>query len=198
MTRTLRMWPAWIGGSLLLARFVMPVIGAESGIAMLLGPVGALIVRIWWLFLSRAPWIERFVVLAAIAVAMYFASRAMHPSVTGGMMGLMYPIFGLQTVCLALVIWAAISQQWTETPRRLALLAAIVGGQVVAQVLDCNPDRGEWRPQIVTEGRQQRSGQIGFLFDELRGIPLCEELRAFNRNRHHAGHGIERTDIERR
>ena len=125
---SLRLWPGVVGGALLLFSALRPLFTSDGGIGVLAGVVGALIVIVWWLFFSRAPWSVRLTTVGSAALLMYGTFRIIDPSIAGGMMGLMFPIFAIQTVALALVIWAVLSRSWSETPARLALLFAIIIG----------------------------------------------------------------------
>ena len=75
---------------------------------------------------------------------------------------------------------------------------ALIGGQIAAQVFDGQPDRRQWRPQVMAQRREQRRRKIRLLSDELRRIALGQELRPFDRDRHDAGDRVERADVERR
>ena len=58
--RPLRLWPGVVAAGLLcLIRFVSPLIFPEVGaFAIIGGIVGALAIVVWWLFFSRAVWLE--------------------------------------------------------------------------------------------------------------------------------------------
>jgi outer membrane protein assembly factor BamB len=134
--KPLRLWPGVVGGVLLLIRFILPTIVPEAAMfAALGGVVGALVVVLWWLFFSRAPWSERLGVLALIIVALLATSRVIHISIAGGMMGLMFPVFALQTVSLALIAWAVASRGLSDGPRRALLVVAILIGCGVLTLL---------------------------------------------------------------
>ena len=59
--KPIRLWPGvivvvlqWLGW------FVLPVFAPQAAlIALLFGAVGGLLIVLWWLFFSRAPWLER-------------------------------------------------------------------------------------------------------------------------------------------
>ena len=58
--KPLRLWPGVVAALLLVAfKFVMPLFGTAGTPTMFLGGLagGALII-LWWLFLSRAPWMD--------------------------------------------------------------------------------------------------------------------------------------------
>ena len=56
----------------------------------------------WWLFFSRAPWAERLYAIALMVIAVVVTKRVVHPSIAGGMMGFMLPIFSIPPLSLAL------------------------------------------------------------------------------------------------
>ena len=56
-------------------------------IAMMGAVVGGLLILLWWLFFSRAPWSERLGVTVLMIVALFATSRLVHESIAGGAMG---------------------------------------------------------------------------------------------------------------
>ena len=133
--RPLRLWPGVVlVGIQWLVRFVIPAVAPDArlfglpiGYVGVIGAVlGGLAVILWWLFFSRAPWPERVGALVLMIVALIATSRVVDPSIAGGMMGLMLPIFAIPVLCLALVVWAAASRRLAAVPRRLALVVAIL------------------------------------------------------------------------
>ena len=46
--------------------------------------IGALAIAAWWLFFSRAPWMERLGALALMVVALVVTARFLHVSIAGG------------------------------------------------------------------------------------------------------------------
>jgi hypothetical protein len=79
----LRLWPGVVAVSLQwLVRFVVPVVVPDAaGTAILGGLVGGLLVVVWWLFFSRAPWFERVGALVLMAVALVATARVVHESI---------------------------------------------------------------------------------------------------------------------
>jgi len=126
--RKLRLWPGvvivllqWV------IRFVVPIFEPEAlQFAVLGGLAAGLLVVLWWLFFSRAPWVERLGALALIVVAMLLTPQLLHPSIATGMMGMLFPIYAIPVVSLALVAWAVASQQLSRGPRRATLVVAIL------------------------------------------------------------------------
>lgn len=109
-----------------LACLVVPLVVLDGVMfAVLGGAVGGLAVLVWWLFFSRAPWSERLGAIALIVVALIATKRIVHPSIAGGMMGMMLPIYALPVLSLALVAWAVASRRLSPGRRRASLLGAI-------------------------------------------------------------------------
>src|SRR5579863_4812866 len=127
-SRELRVWPGVIAVVLQwLGFFVLPMIVPD---ALLYGMLGALvcaaIVLVWWLFFSRAPQVERWGVLVLIIAGAFAASRLIDKSIAGGMMGLMFPVFAVPVMSLALVAGAVAGRRLPDGPRRASLVAAIL------------------------------------------------------------------------
>ena len=96
------------------------------------GLLFAVAILVWWMFFSRAPWSERFVVLAAMVVAMFGIAPFTDISLQNGLMGRMLYVYAFPpTLGLALVVWAATSRGLDTSRRRLALAAAILIGCAV-------------------------------------------------------------------
>ena len=82
--------------------------------------------RVWWLFFSRAPWAERVGAIVLMVVAVVATKRIVHPSIAGGMMGMMLPVFAIPVLSLALVAAAVASRRLSSGPRRASMVAAIL------------------------------------------------------------------------
>ena len=123
-----RLWPGVVAVSLQwIIRFGLPIVSPDAiAFAFIGGLVGALAVLIWWAFFSRVPHLERWGALALMVLAVIAAPPILHPSIVGGMMGMMFPVFVIPGLCLALVVWAAISSRLAAGPRRAALAAVIL------------------------------------------------------------------------
>jgi len=83
-------------------------------------------VLLWWLFLSRAPWAERLGAIVLMVVAVVATKRVVHPSIAGGMMGMLLPVFSIPALSLALVGSAAASRRLSRGPRRAVMVASIL------------------------------------------------------------------------
>ncbi|MDX1997526.1 MAG: PQQ-binding-like beta-propeller repeat protein [Thermoanaerobaculia bacterium] len=130
-TSPLRLWPGVVAVALQwFCRFALPVLAPETlAVAVLGGLVGGVLVLLWWAFWSRAPRLERWGGSLLMIAALALTPRLAHPSIQGGMMGLLVPIYAVPTLSLALVAWAWLTRRWTAPgPRRAGLLAAIAVG----------------------------------------------------------------------
>jgi outer membrane protein assembly factor BamB len=143
-----------------LVMFGLPIVVPEQGgIAIIAGVLGALAVVLWWLFFSRAPWLERLGAIVLMAAAIALASRLVHPSIAYGMMGFMLFIYAAPILSLALVGWAVASRGLSSGRRRASMAAAIVfAGATLTLVRtdgltgDANSDF-EWRWTPTAEER---------------------------------------------
>jgi outer membrane protein assembly factor BamB len=126
--KPLRLWPGIVAAVLLcLAKFVIPVLLPDAiFFAGIFGMVCALAIIVWWLFFSRAPWLERIGAIVLIIVAVVATSRIVHVSVRTGMMGMMLPIYAIPFLSLALVAGVVASHRRSAGFRRASILAAIL------------------------------------------------------------------------
>lgn len=124
----LRLWPGVLAVTLQwLAWVVLPRLMPEATVYGLLGGIGCgLIVFLWWLFFSRAPWSERVGSLVLMPVALFATSRIVHPSIANGAMGMMLPLFSVPVLSLALVGWAVACSRLSRGPRRAAMVATVL------------------------------------------------------------------------
>ena len=114
--KPLRLWPGVVAVVLQWLFWVGVPLAMPDGILYAIGGamVCALAIIIWWLFFSRAPWVER---LAAIVVAIGagFATRlSVHPSISNAGMGNLIIILSIPLACLALVVWAVATRRVEE------------------------------------------------------------------------------------
>lgn len=125
---SLRLWPGILAVSLQwAARFVLPLFNPDFTIYGILGAMtGGLAVLLWWLFFSRAPWVERLVAIPVVAAALFVTSFLVHPSIANGMMGMMLPINSIPFLSLALVAGAAAGRGLSSRRRPFVTAAAVV------------------------------------------------------------------------
>lgn len=128
--KTLRLWPG-VAFVVLIAvtAFVVPRLWPESASVGILGPaLGGLLIGLWWLLFSRAPWVERLAAVMLIVGAMAAAPTFVHPSISNGFMRMMPVILGLPVFGVALVIAAAVTRSLNDAPRRAAMAGILLLG----------------------------------------------------------------------
>jgi outer membrane protein assembly factor BamB len=121
----LRLWPGVVAAcALALALLMLPRLGLNVLLIGMLGPIAAeLLVLLWWLFFSRAPWGERFAALGLLALALFLVKPFVHSSITGTGTGPLFFILAPPWLCLALVAAVAVARKG-GSKERLALIAA--------------------------------------------------------------------------
>jgi outer membrane protein assembly factor BamB len=124
--RPLRVWPGVVAVTFLfLARFgLKAVLGGFNGFAtgMMWSLGTALVVVAWWLFFSRAPWLDRLAVPALMAAGLYGAWQLRH----GSMGPLWLLAYAVPLLCLALVAAAVAGRRLADGPRRALIAGAVV------------------------------------------------------------------------
>ena len=125
--------PLWLKPAIIVAallvfvRFVLPVLFPSMSLVGGLGAlIGALLILLWWLFFSRAPWLERIGVLVLMVIAIILTLRVVHPSIAGGMMGLMLPVYATPMLTVALVAGLVIGRRLPAGLRRASVVVAIL------------------------------------------------------------------------
>ncbi len=123
-----RLWPGAILVALQwLAWFVVPaVFPGAAPFGLLVGALCGLAIILWWLFFSRAPWLERIGALVLIVIALIGTKRIVHESIAGGGMGMLLYILAIPVMSLALVAWAVVTRRFSTVPRRAAFVVAIL------------------------------------------------------------------------
>jgi outer membrane protein assembly factor BamB len=126
--RPLRLWPGVVVVALqwMLWLVVPRVLPDASIVAALGGVAGGAVVLIWWLFFSRAAWIERLGAIVLMVAAVAATWRVVHQSIRGGMMGMMLVAYAVPALSLALVVAAAVGRRMAAWPRRAAMASAVV------------------------------------------------------------------------
>jgi outer membrane protein assembly factor BamB len=127
-SRGLRLWPGVVIVILqFLVRFGLPLVGTEfTPYGVLAGLAGGLAIVVWWLFFSRAPWLDRLGAVAVMILAMFTTSRFVHESIATGSMGMLLPVLATPILSLALVAWAAATRGLADRPRRAAMVATML------------------------------------------------------------------------
>ncbi len=125
--QSLRLWPGVTAAVLLFVlRFVVPIAVPDLALYGFIGAIGcALVIVLWWLLFSRAPWIERVGAIALMVIAMYATSRVVDISIRTAMMGNMLPVYSIFVLPPALVLWAAATSRLSDGLRRVWLVLTI-------------------------------------------------------------------------
>jgi outer membrane protein assembly factor BamB len=111
-------WLLWAG---------VPLVAPDyAGVGVLGGVAGGLVVLVWWLFFSRAPWAERLGAIALMIVAVLVTKRIVHISISNGLMGMMLAVYSIPPVSLALVASAAVGRSLSSGARRAVMAIAIL------------------------------------------------------------------------
>ena len=126
--KPLRLWPGVVALALQwLAWVVAPAVLPDGGMVAFAGAaLAGLAIVVWWLFFSRAPWLERVGALALMVAGVAATFQLVHPSIATGSMGMMLPIYSIPVLSLALVAWAVASRGLSTGVRRGSLVAVIL------------------------------------------------------------------------
>lgn len=126
--KALRLWPGVVIAVLALAaRFLLPALVPGGMMFGVLGmAAGGLLILLWWLLLSRAPWAERLGALVVMAVALAVSYQFIHVSIANGAMGRLFWGLSIPTLMLVFVVVLAATRTLADGPRRAAVAAAIV------------------------------------------------------------------------
>jgi len=124
----LRLWPGVVAAiAVCLLRYVAPFVLPDGSLVGLLGAMaGAAAILIWWMFFSRAPWVERLGAIAVLAIAFFVTKPFLHRSIATGMMGMMYGVYALPAVVAPVfVAWAVLTRRFSNSVRRLTMVLAV-------------------------------------------------------------------------
>ncbi len=166
--KALRVWPGVVAVAVQwLAWFVVPAVFPEAGPrGIQIGLFAALVILLWWLFFSRAPWLERVGILVLMVVAIIGTKRVVHESIAGGGMGFLLYIYAVLVLGLALVAGAAAGRRMSKGPRRATMVSAILLACGVFTLLRTGGITGEgdsdlhWRWSKTPEERLLTLGRI--------------------------------------
>ena len=134
--KPLRLWPGIAAALVVLVGLALPFTIPDAAIVGLIaGIVGALAIVLWWVFFSRVPWAERVGAIALAVAAGYATWPFLDKSIAGAGMGMLFPMFGIQTVSVALVAWAVASVRLSGVARPLSKFAGILVALAVFTLL---------------------------------------------------------------
>ena len=149
--KPLRLWPGVAAAVLLvLLRFVLPVVFPGTAMLAVLGALAAaVLIVVWWVFFSQAPWSERVAAVVLMIAGLFATSRIVHESIRGGMMGMMLPIYGFPILGLALVAWAVASRRLAAGRRRATMVGTILLACAVWTLLRTDGITGDGGSQLA-------------------------------------------------
>jgi outer membrane protein assembly factor BamB len=134
--KPLRLWPGVVMAIVVvLARYVVPPLTAPDAevfsfplglLAVLAGMLCAVAIVVWWMFFSRAPWLERLGAIILMIAGVFATRTIVHESIRGGMMGMMLVVYSIPPLSLALVVWAVVTRRLSDGARRASLVVAIL------------------------------------------------------------------------
>jgi outer membrane protein assembly factor BamB len=129
--RPLRLWPGVLAVVLQWFGWLTPstVFPDAAAMYVMLGGLlgGVVLLAVWWLFFSRAPWLERLVALVAVPLAVVVTKPLVHVSIQNGNMGMMLGIYSIPVLSTALVAWAWLSGRVTlSRPARAVAMAGLI------------------------------------------------------------------------
>jgi len=126
--RPLRLWPGIVlAVAAALARFVLPAVVPDSLMYSVLGGFfAAVLVPLWWLFFSRAAWVERLGAIAVMVLGVFGAKFIVDVSIATGAMGYLMYFLVLPILSIAFVAWAVATRNLSDGVRRATMAATIV------------------------------------------------------------------------
>jgi outer membrane protein assembly factor BamB len=129
----LRLWPGvTIVAVQWMVRFGLPLVWPDGTMfAVLGGLLGFAGVLTWWLFFSRAAWLDRVGAIVVMLASLAATYPLLDVSLATGAMGMLYPMLAVPGLCLAFVLWGAVSRPWPIGVRRATMVLAIAASCLV-------------------------------------------------------------------
>jgi len=150
--RPLRLWPGVVIVLFqILARYVLPKLFPEAilfgmpllFLGVMVGVFCGILLVIWWLFFSRAPWPDRIGGVLLMIGALFLTRMVVHPSIRGGMMGFMLFIYAIPIVCIAFILWAIFTRNLSIGTRRVWMVASVLVACGIFTLIRTNGITGE-------------------------------------------------------
>ena len=126
--KLLRVWPGvTIAVIALLLRYVVPKFVPDALFIGVFGQfIGAILIILWWLFFSRAPWRERVAMLLLMTGVIFITPRFVHESMVKDAMGMGFYTTAIPVMCFAFAFAAALTKKFSLRARRTAMVVAIL------------------------------------------------------------------------
>jgi hypothetical protein len=123
--KPLRLWPGIaLAALVLVARYIVPVVWLDGLLyGLMTSFAAALLVLVWWLAASRAPWQERVEAVALVALGFLATPPLLHASIRGGGMGNLFWVLALPVLAIAFVAWAVATRNLRRGGARRATMA---------------------------------------------------------------------------
>src|SRR5688572_24127933 len=126
--KPLRLWPALVIIVLQIAGVALAPVLSEDPMLIGIGTVvgGAVLILLWWLLFSRAPWLERIGAVVLMVPLALITKRVADISIAGAGQGFLVYIMTAPLLAFALVVWAASTRRLNTGARRAVLVAILV------------------------------------------------------------------------
>ena len=123
-----RVWPGvlivflqWV------ARYGVPHFVPEAlPFGVVSGFAGGLLVVVWWVFVSRAPWSERVGAVVLMVIALAATPRFLDVSMATAGQGMLFYMYAIPFLSLAFVAWAVATRRLTGGARWVSMAATIL------------------------------------------------------------------------
>ena len=90
------------------------------------GFAGGLLVVVWWVFVSRAPWSERVGAVVLMVIALAATPRFLDVSMATAGQGMLFYMYAIPFLSLAFVAWAVATRRLTGGARWVSMAATIL------------------------------------------------------------------------
>jgi outer membrane protein assembly factor BamB len=126
--KPLRLWPAFVILVIQIAGVALAPVLSEDPMLIGIGTVvgGAVLILLWWLLFSRAPWLERIGAVVLMVPLALVTKRLADISIAGAGQGFLVYIMTAPLLAFAIVVWAASTRRLSTGARRAALVAILV------------------------------------------------------------------------
>lgn len=126
--KPLRLWPAFVIIGIQIAGVALAPLLFEDPMLVGIGTVvgGAVLIVLWWLLFSRAPWLERIGAIVLMIPLTLLTKRVADISIAGAGQGFLVYIMTVPLLAFGLVLWAASTRRLNTGARRAALVAILL------------------------------------------------------------------------
>jgi len=127
-SKPVRVWPGVAVVALQWALWlVLPLVAPEhGGTAIFAGLALGLVILVWWLFFSRAPWFDRIGAIVLMVIGISVTRGLVHESIAGGMMGFLLILYAVPAMSLALVAAVVAGRGRSGAVRRGFIVASVL------------------------------------------------------------------------